>query len=151
LGFELTFSTTFHPQSYWQIEVTYRSLGNLIRSSVGNNHKQWEQVLSHAKFAYNWSRNMSMKMSPFEIVNGQNPNSILNLIPLPLNDRVSCKAEEMVEHIKHIHETVRKRVEDNNQKYKELGDKGRRHVVFEASDYVLAVLTRDKYPTSEYN
>lgn len=151
LGSELTFSTAYHSQSYGQTEVTYRNLGNLIWSSVGSNDKQWDQVLSHAKFSYNRSRNGSMKMSPFEIVNGQNPNSILDLVPLPLKDRVNYKAEEMVEHIKHIHETVRKHIEDNNWKYKERVDKGRRRVVFEASDYVWAVLTWDRYTTGEYN
>ena len=48
LGSELNFSTAYHPQSDGQMGVTNRSLGNLIRSLVGNNPKQWDQVLSHA-------------------------------------------------------------------------------------------------------
>lgn len=45
-------------------------------------------------------------MSPFEIVYGQNPNRVLDLVHLPLKSRVSCKAEEMVDRIKQIYESV---------------------------------------------
>jgi methylmalonyl-CoA mutase N-terminal domain/subunit len=66
-----------------------------------------------------------------------------------LKAHVSCKAGEMVEHMKHIHETVQKHIEDSNQKYKERVDKGRRRIVFKVGDNVWVVLTQD--PTSEYN
>nr|GEU85614.1 hypothetical protein [Tanacetum cinerariifolium] len=46
-----------HPQIDVQTEVVNQSLGNLLRSLIGDNSKQWDLILPQAKFAYNRSVN----------------------------------------------------------------------------------------------
>jgi hypothetical protein len=51
LGTELSFSSSYHPQTDGQTEVVNRSLGNLLRSLVIEHHNQWDQILSQTEFA----------------------------------------------------------------------------------------------------
>ena len=66
-----------------QIEVTNRSLGNLLRSYVGKDLKQWDMILPQIEFTYNWFLDQSIGMSPFEVVYGVNPIGPLDLVPYP--------------------------------------------------------------------
>ena len=70
LGISLLFSTSYHPQTDGQIEVTNRSLGNMLWSYVGKNVKQWDLILPQIEFAYNRSMYRTVGKSPFEVVYG---------------------------------------------------------------------------------
>lgn len=64
-GTKMNFSTTCHPQSNGQTKVVNRSLGNLLRTLVGNNPKRWDQCLPQTEFAFNNMLNRSTGVSPF--------------------------------------------------------------------------------------
>lgn len=106
LGTNLKFSSSYHPQTDGQSEVTNRSLGNLLRSYVGKNIRQWDLILAQVEFAYNRSVSQTTGHSPFEIVYGQNPISPLDLTPFPVSQHFSGDAEERVRGIKRLHEQV---------------------------------------------
>ena len=65
LGTKLLFSTTDHPQTDGQTEVT----------------NCWEDVLPIAEFAYNRTIHTTTDFSPFEIVYSFNPLTPLDLVP----------------------------------------------------------------------
>jgi hypothetical protein len=65
LGTNLSFSSTYHPQTDGQTEVVNRSLGDLLRSLVIEHHSQWDDILPQAEFTYNDSLNISTGHSPF--------------------------------------------------------------------------------------
>ena len=67
------FSTSYHSQIDGQTEVTNRSLGNLLRSYVGKNVKQWDLILPQIEFAYNRSMHRIVGKSPFQVVYGLQP------------------------------------------------------------------------------
>ena len=99
MGTKLQFSSAYHPQTDRQIEVVNRSLGNLLHFIVGEKHKQWDLALPQAEFSYNSSMNKSTGKSPFQVVYGHNPQGVLDLVQLPLGDRVSDDGEAFVEQL----------------------------------------------------
>ena len=70
LGIALQFNSSYHPQTDEQTEVVNWSLGNLLRSFVRKNIRQWDFLLAQDKFAYNWSTSQTTGHSPFEVVYG---------------------------------------------------------------------------------
>ena len=67
IGTKLLFSTSLHPQTDGQNEVTNQTLGCLLRGLVSKTQKDWDIKLAHAEFAYNRSHSRTTKQSPFEI------------------------------------------------------------------------------------
>ncbi|VFQ85160.1 unnamed protein product [Cuscuta campestris] len=127
------------------------SLGNLLRCLAGNKAKQWDLALPQAEFAYNRSTSRTTGMSPFQVVYDWNPTGVLDLAPIPRVGRFHPRAEEMAEHLKEIHEQVRSKIEESNNRYKAQVDKHRRQVLFDVGDFVWAVLTKDRFPVGEWH
>ncbi|GJU14608.1 RNA-directed DNA polymerase [Tanacetum coccineum] len=150
LGANLQFSSSHHPQTDGQKEVTNRSLGNLLRSLVGDNKKQWDLVLSQAEFAYNRSSHSSTGRSPFLVVYGRNPFTPLDLAPLPAVDSYSVEGEAQATQIKALHEQVRDQITKHNLQYQARANKHRKHVVFNEGDLVWIYLRKDRFPPGRY-
>jgi len=81
-----------------------RSLGNLLRSLVGENSRQWDRVLAQAKFAYNDSPNRSTGRSPFQILYGMHPRGVHELRDLGRLERRSANGEDFAKVINELHE-----------------------------------------------
>ncbi|KAJ0865931.1 putative nucleotidyltransferase, Ribonuclease H [Helianthus annuus] len=150
LGAKLQFSSSHHPQIDGQTEVTNRSLGNLLRSLVGNNPKQWDLVLPRAEFAYNRSNHSSAGRSPFFIVYGRNPFTPLDLAPFPELEHFSAEGDEQAAQIKLLHEQVREQIVKHNLQYQTRVNKHRRKVVFNEGDLVWVYLHRDRFPQGRF-
>ena len=121
-GTQLKFSSAFHPQMDGQTEVTNRSLGNLLRSLVGDKLGNWDLILPTAEFAYNSSVNRTTGKSPFEIVQGFNPNQPIDLVPLPLTARSSESTESLAHRLHELHAEIKRKIELNNNQYKLTAD-----------------------------
>lgn len=55
---------------------------------------------TQAEFAYNSSMNRSTGKYPFQI--GRNPSGVLDLLQLPLGDRISDDEEAFAKHIQQL-------------------------------------------------
>lgn len=98
----------------------------MLRRLVVEKPKQWDLILPHAEFAYNRSKSRTTQMSPFDILYGANPNSVLDLVPIPNSGKINGDVKELTRHIQSIHEQVHQRIEASNAKYKEAADRHRR-------------------------
>ena len=81
-----------------------------MRSLTGDHPKQWDQLLSQAKYAYNDSPNRSIGKSPFQIVYGRHPRGVHDLRDLGTTERRSADGEEFSDAIQELHEEVKKKL-----------------------------------------
>ncbi|KAH9681591.1 Endonuclease [Citrus sinensis] len=147
----LNFSSAYHPQTYGQTEVVNRSLGNHLRSLVGDNLKMWDQKLYQVEFTYNRAVKRSTGLSHFHVNYGYNPRAPIDLAPVPDLVRKSGKAEDFIEQLQKIHETTQESLKQTTEGYKIIADKKRRALEFQVGDFVWAVLTKDRFSVGEYN
>ena len=71
----------------------------MLRCLVGNLVKSWDFVIPQVEFSCNNSVNRTIKKTPFEAIYGLKPQYVLNLVPLPLEARVSDDGLAFAEHI----------------------------------------------------
>ena len=151
LGTRLLFSTSHHPQTDGQTEVTNRTVGMLLRTLVKKTLKDWDLKLSHAEFAFNRAPNYSTGKSPFEICYGVNPLTPIDLIPLSIEPKASIEAETKAREIKKLHEQVKARIEKANEMYKAKANKNRKQPTFAPGDLVWVHLRKERFPSKRKN
>jgi hypothetical protein len=145
LGTKLLFSTTCHHQTDGQTEVVNMTLTQLLRAVIQKNLKNWEDCLPFIKFAYNRIVHSTTEFSPFEIVYGFNPSTPMDLIPLPMDKRVSLDGNCKAQMVKTLHESVRKHIEKRNRVYATKANKGHTHVVFQPVNWVWVHMHKERF------
>ena len=146
LGTSLLFSTSSHPQADGQTEVTNRSLGNLLRSYVGKNVKQWDLILPQIEFAYNRSMHRTVGKNPIEVVYGLQLIGPMELAPHATIKQFSGDTKVRAKEIKKLHEEVRLKIEKQDAKYVEQANRRRKYVEFEVGDLVWVHFRKDRFP-----
>jgi hypothetical protein len=146
LGTKLLFSTTCHPQTDGKIEVVNRTLSMLLRAVIKKNLKESEECLPHVEFAYNRAVHSTTKMCPFEIVYGFKPNTPIELLPLPFQERSNTEASMRAAYIKKIHEKTKEEVEKKEKYFAAKANKHRKKVMCEPGDLGWVHLRKDRFP-----
>ena len=70
LGTQLNFSTTYHPETDGQTELTNQTLEDMLHMYVMDQQKCWEEFLPLVEFAYNNSYQSTVKMASLEFFMG---------------------------------------------------------------------------------
>ncbi|WMV47023.1 hypothetical protein MTR67_040408 [Solanum verrucosum] len=77
LGTQLSFSTTFHPQTDGQSERTIQVLDDMLRACVIDFGGDWDKFLPLCEFSYNNSYHSNIDMAPFEALYGRGCGSLI--------------------------------------------------------------------------
>jgi hypothetical protein len=64
-------SSPYYAQANGQAESINKTLIKLIKKKIGENPKRWYEVLSKALWAHRISKHSATKVTPFELVYGQ--------------------------------------------------------------------------------
>jgi hypothetical protein len=145
LGTRLLFSKTCHPQTNGQTKVVNRTL-SMLHAILKKNLKLWEESLPHVEFAYNRTMHSTTKFYPFEIVYGFKSTAPIDLLPLPMQERVNFDASKRAEFIKKIHDQARANIEKMTKMYEQRANRGRKKILFEPGDLVWVHLRKNRFP-----
>ena len=99
MGTHLKFTPTCHPQTNGQTEVTNWTLDALHWVLVKKNIKGWDELLPHAKFAFNRGPSNATNLSPFLVVYSHNSRTPLDLNTIPTLTRFSWEAVVLVRNV----------------------------------------------------
>eukprot|EP00268_Persea_americana_P032725 TRINITY_DN32261_c0_g1_i2.p1 TRINITY_DN32261_c0_g1~~TRINITY_DN32261_c0_g1_i2.p1 ORF type:complete len:206 (+),score=14.11 TRINITY_DN32261_c0_g1_i2:58-618(+) len=80
-GTKLNYSSSYHPQTDGQTEVTNQTVEMYLRCFNSDKPKEWVRWLSWPDFCYNTSLHSSTKKTSFEIVYGRHPPTLLSYVP----------------------------------------------------------------------
>jgi hypothetical protein len=105
-------------------EIMNRNLSHLLHVIIQKNLKSWEECLSFIEFAYNRILHSTIDFSSFEIVYGFNPLTLMNLIHLPLEERVSLDGEKKTKMVRELHKGVQLQIKIRNKLYASKANKG---------------------------
>jgi hypothetical protein len=71
---------TYHLQTNGQTKFVNKCLETYLRFFASENQNQWAQWLPLVEWWYNTSYHTATHMTPFEVVYGQNPPSVLSYL-----------------------------------------------------------------------
>lgn len=81
LGAKLLMSTSFHPQTDGQTERANRNVGQIFRSIVRDDQRDWIDRVDMTEFAINASISETTKYAPFELNGGYMPSMLREIRP----------------------------------------------------------------------
>ena len=113
---------------------------------VGVKKGVWDLSLSTVEFAHNNSVNCSTGRSPFQIVNGYSPRTLIDLVPLPPHMSVYKPIENFAKHIHDLHAEIRRQISLSNEEYKLAVDVHRRSKEFNIDEYVMVHILLERIP-----
>ncbi|XP_038979199.1 uncharacterized protein LOC120109538 [Phoenix dactylifera] len=136
-GSILKTSSSYHPQTDGQTEVTNRTLEQYLRCFCHNQQSKWGEFIVWAEYWYNTTFHASIKTSPFELVYGRPPPG------LHRHERGTAKNEEVEQTLAGRDEALtnaRRELKKAQERMKRYYDKNRREVTFNPGDFVYLKL-----------
>ncbi|GBG83578.1 hypothetical protein CBR_g37296 [Chara braunii] len=137
-GTQLRFSSSYHPQTDGQTEITNRTLGDIVRNIVCDN-QQWDLHLAHTEIAYNQAVSPATGMSPYYCDLGYHPRVPADFLrPSQMHPDTCCPAlDDWVAHMTSIMKIAHEHIAASKTRMATRENRSRMDHPFKVGDDVL--------------
>lgn len=136
-GTTLHRSTAYHPQSDGQTEVVNKVMETFLRCFINGQPRSWAKWLPLLEFWYNTLFHVSINCSPFKVVYGREPST---LVRFEKGSTAVATSEEQLLERDIVLDDVKTNLLRAQQRMKKYADVGRREVEFQVGDQVYLKL-----------
>ena len=113
---------------------------------IKKNLKEWEECLPHVEFAYNRAVHSTTELCPFEVVYCFKPITPLDLLPLPIHERVNMEASKRADFVRKIHVKTKELIEKKGKSNAARKNMKRKEMLFKPGDLVWVHFRKDRFP-----
>ncbi|PNX73902.1 transposon Ty3 gag-pol polyprotein, partial [Trifolium pratense] len=132
-GTLLRMSSSYHPQTDGQTEVTNRTIEQYLRAFVHQRPMLWHRFLPWAEYHYNTSYHTAAGLTPYQVVYGKEPPTIATYV---LGTSKVAATDDLLNEREEVLAMLRKNLTKAQERMKTLADNHRRDVSFEVNSYV---------------
>lgn len=133
-GTRFNFSSAYHPQTDGQTEAVNKTLEMYLRCFTSSQPKLWTKWLSWAEYCYNTSVHSTTGKSPFEVVYGRPPPTLLSYVWGTA--KVAAVEQELVDRDTMIKE-LKGKIQQAQNRMKQIYDLKHRKREFAVGDWVF--------------
>ncbi|KAJ0561741.1 putative nucleotidyltransferase, Ribonuclease H [Helianthus annuus] len=131
---KLQLSTSYYPQTDGQTEVLNRCLEAYLRCFANEQPKKWSSFLSWAEYSYNTGFHTSTGTTPFSVVYGRDPPSLL---PYVVGETKNADLEEQLVDRDAMLRLLRSNLQKAQDRMRNQANLKRRELTFQPGDYVF--------------
>ncbi|CAF1478973.1 unnamed protein product, partial [Adineta steineri] len=130
------FTTPYHPQANGVCERFNATMCDSLAAICNSKRTNWDEQLSKITFAYNTSRHVTTKLTPFELMYGR-----LCKLPFDLPTQTTTinshqYVQQLQQYLKLTREMVQTNIELSQKKSKERYDLNRSNQIYSVGDFV---------------
>jgi hypothetical protein len=137
-GTTLAYSSSYHPQTDGQTEVTNRILETYLRCFVCDTPRLWVNFLALAEHWYNTTYQSAIRMTPFEALYGRAPPSIRSYTDSATN---VASLDDLLRHRQQVMTILKANLGKAQSRMRSLADAHRQDRQFKVDDWVWLKLT----------
>ncbi|GJS27444.1 peroxidase 64, partial [Tanacetum coccineum] len=131
---KLQLSTSYHPQTDGQTEVINRGLEAYLRCFAHEQPVKWSSYLPWAEYSYNTGYHTSTGTTPFYVVYGREPPSLL---PYVMGETKNAELEQQLVDRDDMLKLIRHNLHKAQDRMRQQANSKRRDISFEVGDYVF--------------
>ena len=99
-------TSVYHPQTDGLVERFNKTLKSMLRKAIGEDGRNWDQLLPYLMFAVREVPQFSTGFSPFELLLSYRPRGLLD-IAKEASEEQPCRQRTLIEHVGTMRERMK--------------------------------------------